>query len=1036
MSIYKTAVNRPVTTALVFVAIAIFGLFSLSKLSIDLYPEIETNSIMVLTTYQGASAADIETNVTRPLENTLNSVSDLKHISSQSKENISIVSLEFEYGIDIDVATNDVRDKLDMVTSALPDDVETPIIFKFGTDDIPILILSVTAKESMPGLYKILDDNVATPLARVSGVGSVSISGIPQREVQVFCDPYKLEAYGLSIEGIVGIISNENRNIPAGNIDIGSNTYSLRVEKEFVNAEEMLSLVIGTYQGANIYLKDVAKIIDGSEERAQEAFISGEKGGMIVIQKQSGANSVNISESVIKRLPQLKAGLPSDVELGIIVDTSTNINNTIDSLKETIIVVFIIVMLVVLMFLKRWRATFVVVMTIPISLLAALIYLLVTGNTLNIISMSALSIAIGMVVDNAIVVLENITTHIDRGSKPKQAAVFATNEVAVSVIASTLTTIAVFLPLTMVTGMAGVMFKQLGWMVSIILSVSTIAALTLTPMLCAKLLKANDNKKTINDKIFAPVEKGLKGLNKVYTKALSWTIRHRSVTIITAICVFIGVVFGLGSQMKTEFFPTQDNARISIKIDLPVGTRQEITRDLGLRISDSLIKKYPEIVVSNFTEGQADTDNVFASINSNGAHIISFNIRLLSVEDRKRGLTEICDLIRKDLDQYTEIKTYKVIEGGSQGGVGGQSAVDIDIYGYDFANTDALAAQVKEKMLKVPGCTQVTISREEYTPEFQVDFDREKLALHGLNVSTAAGYLRNRINGSIASYFREDGDEYEIRVRYDLKYRQSVDDIENITIYNAKGEGLKIRDLATVVETMTPPTIERMDRERLIKVSCVVGHGAAMSEVITEAQKVMDEVDIPNGITWEFGGMYEDQKDTFSDMYMLMALIVILVFIVMAAQFESLTYPFVIMFSIPFALVGVILGLWVTGTAMGVMALLGILMLIGIVVNNGIILIDYIRLCRDRGMTILNAVVTAGQSRLRPILMTTLTTVIGMVPMAIGTGEGSEMWRSLGMTVAWGLSFSTIITLILIPVLYCVFAGTGLKRQRKLNNKQ
>lgn len=1036
MSIYKTAVNRPVTTALVFVAIAIFGLFSLSKLSIDLYPEIETNSIMVLTTYQGASAADIETNVTRPLENTLNSVSDLKHISSQSKENISIVSLEFEYGIDIDVATNDVRDKLDMVTSALPDDVETPIIFKFGTDDIPILILSVTAKESMPGLYKILDDNVATPLARVSGVGSVSISGIPQREVQVFCDPYKLEAYGLSIEGIVGIISNENRNIPAGNIDIGSNTYSLRVEKEFVNAEEMLSLVIGTYQGANIYLKDVAKIIDGSEERAQEAFISGEKGGMIVIQKQSGANSVNISESVIKRLPQLKAGLPSDVELGIIVDTSTNINNTIDSLKETIIVVFIIVMLVVLMFLKRWRATFVVVMTIPISLLAALIYLLVTGNTLNIISMSALSIAIGMVVDNAIVVLENITTHIDRGSKPKQAAVFATNEVAVSVIASTLTTIAVFLPLTMVTGMAGVMFKQLGWMVSIILSVSTIAALTLTPMLCAKLLKANDNKKTINDKIFAPVEKGLKGLNKVYTKALSWTIRHRSVTIITAICVFIGVVFGLGSQMKTEFFPTQDNARISIKIDLPVGTRQEITRDLGLRISDSLIKKYPEIVVSNFTEGQADTDNVFASINSNGAHIISFNIRLLSVEDRKRGLTEICDLIRKDLDQYTEIKTYKVIEGGSQGGVGGQSAVDIDIYGYDFANTDALAAQVKEKMLNVPGCTQVTISREEYTPEFQVDFDREKLALHGLNVSTAAGYLRNRINGSIASYFREDGDEYEIRVRYDLKYRQSVDDIENITIYNAKGEGLKIRDLATVVETMTPPTIERMDRERLIKVSCVVGHGAAMSEVITEAQKVMDEVDIPNGITWEFGGMYEDQKDTFSDMYMLMALIVILVFIVMAAQFESLTYPFVIMFSIPFALVGVILGLWVTGTAMGVMALLGILMLIGIVVNNGIILIDYIRLCRDRGMTILNAVVTAGQSRLRPILMTTLTTVIGMVPMAIGTGEGSEMWRSLGMTVAWGLSFSTIITLILIPVLYCVFAGTGLKRQRKLNNKQ
>ncbi|MEG2848884.1 MAG: efflux RND transporter permease subunit, partial [Bacteroidales bacterium] len=444
MSIYQTAVKKPVTTALIFVAIAIFGIFSLIQIPVNLYPDIDTNSIMVLTTYQGASASDIENNVTKPLENSLNSVSNLKHITSKSKENISIITLEFEYGIDIDVATNDVRDKLDMVSSMLPDDSENPIIFKFGADDIPILLLSVTANESTNGLYKILDDKVANPLARVSGVGTVSISGAPARQLQVYCDPYKLEAYGISIEAIAAIIGQENKNTPAGNLDIGSNTYSLRVQKEFKDASEMLALVVGSYNGKTVYLRDVAKVDDTLEERSQETYNDGKKGGMIVIQKQSGANSVN-------------------VKLGVIVDTSDNILNTIASLKETIIITFLIVMLVVFLFLGRWRATFIIMLTIPISLLASLIYLFATGNTLNIISLSSLSIAIGMVVDDAIVVLENITTHIERGSRPKQAAVYATNEVAISVIASTLTMLAVFLPLTMIQGMAGILFRQLGW---------------------------------------------------------------------------------------------------------------------------------------------------------------------------------------------------------------------------------------------------------------------------------------------------------------------------------------------------------------------------------------------------------------------------------------------------------------------------------------------------------------------------------------------------------------------------------------------
>ncbi len=1034
MSLYQTAVKRPITTILIFLGIAIFGLFSLTRLSIDLYPNIETNSIMVMTTYSGASAEDIETNVTRPLENTLNGVSDLKHITSDSKENVSIITLEFEYGTDIDVATNDVRDKLDQVTT-LPDGANKPVLFKFGTDDIPILILSVSAKESMTGLYKILDDQVATPLARVSGVGSVSISGIPDREIQVLCDPYKLEAYGLSIEAISSVLAAENLNVPAGSIDIGSNVYSMRVQKEFVDKEEMLNLVVGTYSGTPVYLRDVAHIDDAPQERAEEAYTNGDLGGMIIVQKQSGANSVEISNSVKARLVQIQKNLPSDVHIGLIVDTSDYIVNTIESLKETILITMLIVSLVVLLFLGRWRATFVIVLTIPISLLSALIYLLATGNTMNIISMSALSIAIGMVVDNAIVVLENITTHIERGSRPRQAAMFATNEVAISVIASTLTTIAVFLPLTMISGMAGIMFKQLGWMVTIILSVSTIGAITLTPTLCSLMLRLNKKYNIFQKMVSNPFDHFLKKVTDGYAWLLRVALRHRWLTLLIIIALFIGSIVVLAPQIKTEFFPQQDNSRISITVKLPTGTRQEVTRDLGFRIYEQLKKNCPEVKTVNFSEGQAGEDNIFGNMSDNGNNILSFNIQTVRSTERKRSLNEICDAIRKDLADYPEIRTFNVAAGGGQSGVGGEAAVDIEIYGYDFTTSDRIASEVAQKMRNKDCCSQVDISRDEYTPEYRVDFDREKLAINGLNMQTAAAYLRNRVNGSVSTQFREDGDEYDIRVRYDKQFRQSVEDIENITIYNSAGNGIKIRDLGKVVESQTPPTIERRDRERVITVKCVVAQGYALSDVVTAATSVMDNTEMPSDFSWQFGGTFEDQQDTFSDMIMLMGLIIILVFIIMASQFESLTYPFVIMFSIPFAVTGVLFGLYVTNTPMSVMALLGILMLIGIVVNNGIVLIDYIMLCRERGLGLVNAVVTSGRSRLRPILMTTLTTVIGMVPMAVGQGEGAEMWRALGMTVAFGLSFSTLITLLIIPTLYSVFARIGIKRARKKEMK-
>ena len=1034
MSIYRKAVNNPVTTALVFIALAIFGVFSLINISLDRFPKFDANVIMVMSSYPGASAEDIETNLTKVLENSLNGVSDLKNISSNSKENISLITLEFVEGVDIDVATNDVRDKLDMVNSVLPDGASLPLIFKFSADDMPIMIMAATAKESLPALEKILDDKVATPLARVSGVGTVSVAGAPQREIQVYCDPNKLEAYGLTVAGISSIIAAENRNVPSGTIDIGSNSYALRVEKEFTNANQMLDIVVGHVAGKTIYLRDVARVVDGVEERYQEAFVNGTQGAQIVIQKQADANAVNVIKGIKKEMKKIEKTLPSDITITTVMDSSDNILNTLDSLKETILVTFLIVMLVVYLFLGRWRSTFIIILAIPISLLASLMYLWATGNTLNIVSMSALSIAIGMVVDDAIVVLENISTHLERGAKPKEAAVHATQEVGISVIASTLTMLAVFMPLTMIKGMAGIMFKQLGWITSIIMIVSTIGALTLIPMLCSQFLRFKPKTGKVHDLIFGNFSRFIDWISRGYGHLINWCIGHRTVVVLISVVVFVATVGFIGPKVKTEFFPTSDQGRITLQLELPAGTGQDITRDLGFEIYNKFVDQIPEIENCAFSLGQADSDNAFASMQNNGTHVISYNINIGSMEERERSQSEIADVIRNILADYPQFKKIKVTEGG--GGMGGASTVDVEIYGYDFETTDRVAKEIQEKLLASGTCSEALLSRDEYTPEYQVDFDREKLAINGLNTTTAASYFSSAMNGATQSFYREDGDEYDIRVRYAPEFRTSVEDIENIIIYNNQGKGVRIKELGKVVETLTPPSVRRKNRERVITVSAVVGTGVPLSDVAAAAQKAIDETEIPSELAVKMAGSYEDQQETFGDLIMLLVMIIILVYIVMASQFESFMSPFVIMFSIPFAFVGVLLGLFVTGTPLGVMGLIGILILMGIVVKNGIVLIDYTILMRERGKSVAEASVIAAKSRLRPILMTTLTTVLGMIPMAIGQGEGSEMWRSLGMVVAWGLSISTLVTLVIIPTVYASMASWQERRAaRKLARK-
>ena len=1034
MKIYETSVKKPITTSLIFIAIIVLGLFSLSKLSIDQFPEIEMNTAIVLVSYPGASAEDVENNVTKVMESALSTVSDLKKLKSTSKENTAIISVEFNWGTDLDAAVNDMRDKIEMVKSYLPDGCSNPMIMKISTDMMPITIISATADESTAALYKILDDGVANPLNRINGVGSVSISGAPQREIIVDCDPTKLEAYNLTVEQIGSVIAKENVSTPGGNIDIGSQTYSLRIEGEMKESSELDDIVVANYGGKSIFLKDIASVRDSVQEKAQESFVNGKKGAAIVVQKQTGANSVEVMKQIRKQLPKIQKDLPPDIQLQEVMNTTDNIENSIASLVETFVLACLFVVIVVLFFLGEWRATIIIMVTIPVALIASFIYLFITGNTINIISLSSISIALGMVVDDAIVVEENVTTHIERGSKPREAAIYGTNEVGVAVIATTLTLIAVFFPFTMMTGMAGIMFKQLGWMICIIMVVSTASALSLTPMMCSLLLKREKDKthSKLFTKIYSPIRRGLDKLDDLYEKLLTWAVRHKTVTICVATAIFVGSLL-LGSAIGTDFIPASDNSHITGNLSLPAGANVDRTKEIAKRFQAKLEKDFPEVKQFTYDVGVPgdDSDNSFAMMNASGSNYMSFRIKLTDVEKRKRDMFEIADELRKEIASYTEVEKFSVSAGG-QGGMTSGSTIDVEIFGYDFETTEKIAQTIKSEMEKIQGLKDVAIDRDEYVPQLQVDFDREKLALNGLNVATASTYVRNRMNGMTASVFREDGEEYKIKVRNDRSHRSSVEDIENILIYNTQGKAVRLSEVAKVVERQAPPSIKRQDRERVVKVSATL-YGTTLDVAAAGIQSVIDKMDIPTEIGTKIGGSMEDQQESFSDMGMLLILILMLVYIVMAAQFESLRYPFIIMFSIPFAFVGFILSLFITGETINLMSLIGAIMLVGIVVKNGIVLVDYINLSRGRGMGISQAVILGGKSRLRPVLMTSMTTILGMVPMSLGIGEGSELWQPMGIAIVGGLTVSTLVTLVIIPTVYCVFASREVKSYRKKN---
>ena len=1032
MKIYESAVRKPISTVLLFVGVMVFGLFSLKNLAVDQYPEIEIPQISVITFYPGANASEIETNITRVLEDNLNTVSNLKKLTSKSQDNVSMITVEFEYGSDLNEGANEIRDVVSRVQSLLPDGIEYPTIFKFSTSMIPVMMLAVTAEESYPALNKILDDKLVNVLNRVDGVGAVSVIGAPEREVQVNVDPTKLEAYNLTVEQLGQIIAAENVNVPSGTIDIGNNTFNIKSDREFKLSDELRQIVVSNAGGRTVRLSDVAQIRDTLEKATMDERVNGQRGVRVMFQKQSGANTVSIVREIQRRLPEIQRSLPKDVHMELIYEGSKEITDAIGSLSETVLYAFLFVVLVVMAFLGRWRATLIICMTIPVSLICSFIYLFATGSTLNIISLSSLSIAIGMVVDDAIVVLENITTHIERGSNPKEAAIYATNEVWLSVIATTLVVVAVFLPLTMIPGMAGILFRELGWIVTIVVCVSTTAAISLTPMMSAYMLKLDGGVHTYRGLgiVYKPIDRALTWLDGAYARALERVVRHRRVTLVAMMSLFV-LSLGLLTQVPTEFFPPSDNNRIAATVELEQNIAVGYTARIARQIDSIIYAKYPEIVLVSASSGASSSDDAYAAMQTTGSHIINYNLRLTDVEGRERSIYTISDLLRQDLDRIPEVRQYTVTPGGTMGNMSGSATVNIKVFGYDMATTNAIANDLRERMRQLSGVRDVKLSRDDLRPEFNVVFDRERLSYYGMNSATAAQAVRNRIDGLVASKYREDGDEYDIVVRYAEPFRTRVEDVENITLYNAQGRPVKLKDVGRVVEEYAAPEIERENRQRVISVESTLGAGVALGDVLKEVDRLLADYPTPDGVDLEVGGTVEDQGDAFSDLLTLFVLIVVLVYIVMATQFESLKFPFIIMFTIPFAFTGVFLALWLTSTPLSLIALIGAIMLVGIVTKNGIVMVDYMNLLIERGSGVYEAVIAGGKSRLRPVLMTSFTTVLGMVPLAIGTGAGSETWQPMGIAVIGGLTFSTILTLFVVPVLYSILVDRSQRRERE-----
>ncbi len=1035
MNFPEFGVKKPVTNLMIFSAILIIALYSLSRLGIDSMPEIEPPAISVIASYAGASPEDVEIKVTEPLENQLSTTPGLDKLTSRSLEGVSLITLKFKWGTNLDAASNDIRDRIELAKRFLPDipdEMDNPFIFKFNTAMMPILFIGVTAEETYPQLYDLIDKRVGDAIRQLPGVGTVQLYGGLERQINVWINRQRLEGYGLSILDIQNAIAQENITQPLGGIKSGLTDYLLRLPGEFATPEEMNLIILGKRDGKSVYLKDVARVQDSFKEITMKVRINRRQGLMMSIQKQTGVNTVEVAERVKNTLKGLQNNLPSDVKMFTIFDTSQDIINALDSLKFALWLGIVFVILVVWFFLRQFAGSLIIALTIPFSLLIAFIYLFLSGKTINTISLSSLAIACGMVVDNAIVVVDNVYRKLERGQRSQEAAIFGTSEMFLAVAASTFTTVVVFLPMLLITGVVGIMFGELAIIVTVTLLASLFTAVTFSPMLCAKWFKTNSNslggevkgqRKSRIKKLYDLSERWFKSWEDFYAKSLAFCLAHKKIVIFGFLGAFIFSLFST-RFIGNEFIPEEDTGDIRATVNLALGTRFEETDKVAKRIEDIFKTHVPEakfiFVRPGTTPGMG---RAMGAAGQSGEHVVMAGVKLVPKQERKRSVFEVGQVIRAQIRRIPGVLKVDISTGNPIGriitGMGGK-AIQLEIIGHSFEETNTLVEKLKGIMEKIPGAVDVSISREINRPELRIAVDREKAANLGLNMNTIASSIKTFIEGSTATKYREKGETYDIYVRLEEASRSKIEDVENLALVSPlTGKQVRLANFTRLYEVSGPVEIERQNRERVVRVECNVFKRSA-GKVREDIKKELSKIILPQDVLLNFGGEAEEQAKAFKDLTLLLILGIALVYMVMAAQFESLLDPFIIMFAVPFTFTGVILGFLLTGTTLSVITFLGIIMLMGIVVNNAIVLISYIGILRARGYSMLEAVTQGGKDRLRPVLMTTITTLVGLLPLAISRGEGSEVWQPLGITMIGGLSISTLITMLFVPTLYAV----------------
>ncbi len=1046
MNLPRICVQRPTTTLMTFFGIILLGVISLARLPLDMLPEMEVPAISIITQYPGASAEDVEEKVTKILEDRLTTIPDLKDITSISKQDISVITLSFDWGTDLDTRANDAREAIGWAEIVLPEDAEKSLVLKFDISNFPIMGYGFTADRSYGDLNEIIEDDVADPLKRVPGVGSVIVRGGPRRQVNIDLDRQLLATHHVTPQDVVLAIHNENQTNPAGNLKTGVKDYSLRVPGEFKRVEPMQKIVVSNQGGSIVRLEDVAASVEfGFADETQPVRSNLRKGVYIMVMRQSGANTVRVARAVDKRLKELIKDIQRDypdIEVFSFWDTSADIVNMIKDLSQTLFIGAVLAVLTVLVFLRQARATFIIALSLPFSLIGALVVTYVFGYTINMLTLFALTIGIGMVVDNSIVILENVSRHREEGESRKEGAVYGTNEVAMAVTASTLTTVAIFLPLIFVKGIIKILFAQFAVVLCIVILASLFSALTLTPMLSSRVLPKTwrrEQTTSVLGRLYRKSENFFDGLVVLYGSVLAWALGHRKTVILMAVALFVLSLF-LVPFIGTEFFPEQDQGYLTGMVYLPVGTRVEET-DRVMRQIERIVREevYDHEIESSYTTCGQSEEGISSIFGDEGSHIGEFGVGLVPKTERSRGFKEIAEVLRERIAKIPEIERFRIDTQDPFAGIllGGERPVTVNIFGKDMEQTDRVAVEVKKIVESVRGTKDVDISRVKGNPEFWIDVDREKASSMGLSVFSVYDTIRTSFYGREASKYRVGGDEYDIFVRLAEKDRTTPDDIKELGIRLPSGQFTQVANLAGVVRHFGPVDIERKDRQRIVNVGASVGKERSLGEIAGEIEEKLDKfreerraelegVEIP-----ALAGQAEEMRESF--LWMAIAIVIggILVYMVMASQFESLLHPFVVMFSIPFAFTGVLWALFFGGFYISINVFIGVLLLIGIVVNNAIVLVDYTNILRARGLEIKEAALEAGKKRLRPVLMTALTTIIALLPMTFAKGQGSEAWNPLGATVMGGLLVSTLVTLVLVPTLYTIFEGKS-----AANNKE